>query len=143
MQNKSWECQKINKLNFLLHKKGDTEMHLIQDDNGNLMPHSHGHEHPHGERHHHHVPEGCQGKDCGQGCGQDCGHGTEGGDKMTALLDYMLKHNEHHAAELDQLAGKLEGSGKGDAAKQVRRAVDEYQKGNLYLKLALDLAREK
>ena len=113
-------------------------MHLVQDENGNLLPHGHGHSHGEGHSHSH---EGCGGTACTEGCGQECGHGPEG-DKMAALLDYMLKHNEHHAAELDQLAGKLSQSGKEAAAEQIRRAVDEYQKGNLYLKLALDLAKE-
>ncbi len=136
--------KKLTNQTSLCIKKGDTEMHLIQDENGNLLPHSHGHDHghSHGEGHHHHGAEGCGGKECKESCGQECGHGPEGADKMSALLDYMLKHNEHHAAELDQLAGKLAESGKEAAAEQVRRAVDEYQKGNLYLKLALDLAKE-
>lgn len=58
---------------------------------------------------------------------------------MTALVDYMLKHNEHHAAELDQVAEKLRQAGKDAAAEQIKKAVDEYQKGNLYLSLALSL----
>ncbi len=154
-------------------------MHLIQDENGNLCPHSHEHEHththtyehthPHSHEHghedeHDHVHEGEQGHcpghageaaDCGSHCG-GCGHAgheheghshTHGaaevpGDKMTALLDYMLKHNEHHAAELDQVAGKLQAEGKGAAAEQIKKAVDEFQKGNLYLSLALSMVKE-
>ena len=61
---------------------------------------------------------------------------------MTALLDYMLKHNEHHAAELDQVAGKLQAEGKSAAAEQIKKAVDEFQKGNLYLSLALSMVKE-
>jgi RNA binding exosome subunit len=64
------------------------------------------------------------------------------GDKMTALLDYMLKHNEHHAAELDQVADKLSADGKDAAAQQIKKAVDEFQKGNLYLSLALSMVKE-
>jgi RNA binding exosome subunit len=64
------------------------------------------------------------------------------GDKMTALLDYMLKHNEHHAAELDQVADKLSAEGKDAAAQQIKKAVDEFQKGNLYLSLALSMVKE-
>ena len=149
-------------------------MHLIQDENGNLCPHSHEHEHahthtyehthPHSHEHghedeHDHVHEGEHGhaedtgcaSHCG-GCGGHAGHEHEGhthahgeevsGDKMTALLDYMLKHNEHHAAELDQVAGKLQAEGKGAAAEQIKKAVDEFHKGNLYLSLALSMVKE-
>lgn len=61
---------------------------------------------------------------------------------MTAVLDYMLKHNEHHAAELDQMAAKLAAAGKDAAAQQIKKAVDEFQKGNLYLSLALSTVKE-
>lgn len=139
-------------------------MHLIKDENGNLCSHSHEHEHPHthtyehthahshehGHEHEHththsHEETGCSG--CTAGCG---GHEQEHAhehshshaapvtqDQMTALLDYMLKHNQSHAAELDQMAAKLQAAGKADAAEQIKKAVDEFQKGNLYLSLAL------
>ena len=61
---------------------------------------------------------------------------------MIALVDYMWKHNEHHAAELDQVAGKLREQGRGPAAEQIKKAVDEFQKGNMYLSLALSMLRE-
>lgn len=119
-------------------------MHLIQDENGNLCPHGHGdshphtHEHPHEDCHGHaHDAENCGG-DC-SGCG--AGQMSES-DKMAALLDYMLKHNEHHAAELDQVAEKLRTAGKTDAAEQIKKAVDEFQKGKLYLSLALSMVKE-
>ena len=54
----------------------------------------------------------------------------------------MLDHNTHHAAELDQMAQKLAADGHGNAAEQIRKAVDEFQKGNLYLSLALSLVKE-
>ena len=44
--------------------------------------------------------------------------------------------------ELDQVAEKLRSAGKGAAADQLRKAVDEFQKGNLYLNLALSLVKE-
>ena len=119
-------------------------MHLIQDENGNLCPH--GHEdslhHTHGHSHHHedghghtHDADSCSG-DCGT-----CGSNMSEPDKMAALLDYMLKHNEHHAAELDQVAEKLRAAGKDTAAEQIKKAVDEFQKGNLYLSLALSMVK--
>lgn len=54
----------------------------------------------------------------------------------------MLQHNEHHAAELDQMADKLRAAGMDVAAEQIRKAVDEFQKGNLYLSVALATVKE-
>lgn len=143
-------------------------MHLIHDENGNLCAHSHEHEHththtyehthPHSHEHGHeeeHEHSHEHAHSTGSGCASNCsgcgGHAehphTHGdapvqGDKMTALLDYMLKHNEHHAAELDQVAEKLQAEGKDAAAQQIKKAVDEFQKGNLYLSLALSMVKE-
>lgn len=138
-------------------------MHLIHDENGNLCTHSHDHEHVHQhtyehshvhshehghEEEHEHDHSGCT-SGC-SGCGgheHDHDHGhthsheAPQGDKMAALLDYMVKHNESHAAELDQVAEKLRQAGKDSAAEQIKKAVDEYQKGNLYLSLALSLVK--
>lgn len=99
-------------------------MHIIKDENGNVCPHGHEHSHSHA------GDAVCQ-KEC-QGCGE---HDPE--KENIALLTYMLQHNEHHAAELDQMAEKLRKSGQETAAEQIRKAVDEFQKGNLYLSVAL------
>lgn len=72
-----------------------------------------------------------------------CGSCNDCGDKTAALLDYMLKHNEHHAAELDQVADRLRAEGKEAAADQIKKAVDEFKKGNLYLGLALATVKEQ
>ena len=141
-------------------------MHLIKDENGNLCSHSNEHEHPHThtyehthphshehgheEEHDHthedHGESGCGG--CASGCGSHS-HGHEHShempgrpDQMTAVLDYMLRHNQSHAAELDQMAAKLQAAGKENAAEQIKKAVDEFQKGNLYLSLALSMVKE-
>ncbi|WP_283683864.1 cobalt transporter [Parablautia sp. Marseille-Q6255] len=139
-------------------------MHLIHDENGNLCAHTHDHEHPHthtyehththshehgheNEHEHTHDHTECAQSACESGCG-GCGHDhsheaqAPQGDKMVALLDYMLKHNEHHAAELDQVAENLRRAGKDAAAEQIKKAVDEFQKGNLYLGLALASVKE-
>lgn len=108
-------------------------MHLIHDENGNPVPHGHDAAHGHDHAHSH---EGCGASACGS-CSSDCG-----ADKTAALLDYMLKHNEHHAAELDQVADKLRAEGREAAAEQIRKAVDEFKKGNLYLGLALAAVKE-
>ncbi len=136
-------------------------MHLIKDENGNICSHSHDHEHMHTHTYEHsHVhshehghedehnhehghgqthSHGCQGA-CDESC-NGCEPQTEK-DKMTAVLGYMLEHNQHHAAELDQMAGKLRAAGMENAANQISKAVEEFQKGNLYLSVALADVKE-
>ncbi len=123
-------------------------MHLIKDENGNLVQHGHAaytHEHTHedGVTHthtHRHeegesmtihtvmdtaVPASCQDGDCK--------------NETVALLTYMLQHNEHHAAELDQMADNLEKMDMDAAAKTIKEGVADFQKGNMRLGLALTL----
>ena len=71
-----------------------------------------------------------------------CGSEEKCKDENLALLTYMLQHNEHHAAELDEMADKLEKAGMADAAKQIREGVSDFQKGNMRLSLALTLVKE-
>ena len=92
-------------------------MHLLKDENGNVIPHGHG-EHEH------------------------C-HEQADADKTKALLTYMLQHNEHHAAELDQMADNLDKLGMKEAAKTIRDGVTDFQKGNMRLGLALTLVKEE
>ncbi len=95
-------------------------MHLIKDENGNLIPHghehvhehthedghththAHTHEHGHEEEHHHHHDHdhGCEGS-CDTGC-NGCGGAAKEDPKaqLVALLGYMLDHNESHARSL-------------------------------------------
>ncbi|MCD8021520.1 MAG: cobalt transporter [Lachnospiraceae bacterium] len=135
-------------------------MHQIQDEQGNPIPHEHehthththtyehshphthehGHEHEHNHEHTHGPEEEHSHAHCGA-C-EEQGVKMPQGDKKVALLDYMMKHNEHHAAELDQVAEQFHADGREDAAEQIRKAVDEFQKGNLYLKLALSMVQE-
>ena len=75
-------------------------MHLIKDENGNLIQHGHEHTHQHthadGVSHTHaHTHDGSEGHDHthneGQNCSTDCG-GCQGGDcknETVALLTYM------------------------------------------------------
>ena len=140
-------------------------MHLIKDENGNLISHGHAHEHAHthtyehthehthehgheeehnhnheGHGHHHSAPSGECGGQCGE-CSSDCGHDPK--KEALALVTYMLQHNEHHAAELDQMADNLVKLGLDEAAKQIKESVSDFQKGNLRLSLALTLMKEQ
>lgn len=144
-------------------------MHLIKDENGNLISHGHAHEHAHTHTiehthehthehgheeehdhsheahshhehtHHEHGENGCEGH-CGS-CGSDCDHDPK--KEALALVTYMLQHNEHHAAELDQMADNLVKLGMDEAAKQIRESVGDFQKGNIRLSLALTLMKEQ
>ena len=91
--------------------------------------HDHEHDHDHGCEEH--ACDGCSG----------------GSDKCknesVALLNYMVDHNEHHAAELDQMADNLAKLGMDTAAKQIKEAVADFQKGNLRLRLALTTVKEE
>lgn len=123
-------------------------MHLIKDENGNVMPHNHSdghthehtHEHSHGEGHSHGHSHSCGHS---HECGSACGSSNECKNETVALLSYMLDHNEHHAAELDQMADNLQKLGMDAAAKQIKDAVSDFQKGNLRLSLALTTVKEQ
>ena len=134
-------------------------MHLIKDENGNLVQHGHEHtpEHTHAHTHadgvththsHSHEAEGGHAHSHGNGCGDghdQCGS-CEGGDckkETIALLTYMLQHNEHHAAELDQMADNLQKMGLDNSAKSIKEAVADFQKGNMRLGLSLTLVKEE
>ncbi|MDO5336802.1 MAG: cobalt transporter [Eubacteriales bacterium] len=129
-------------------------MHLIKDENGNLIHHGHEHTHEHvhadGTTHthahshensdsHEHAHETCSEghQHCGSCTGGDCKNET------VALLTYMLQHNEHHAMELDQMADNLKKLGMDAAAKSIKDGVSDFQKGNLRLSLALNLVKQE
>ena len=134
-------------------------MHLIKDENGNLVQHGHEHtpEHTHEHTHadgvththsHSHEAEGGHAHSHGNGCGDGHDHcgSCEGGDckkETIALLTYMLQHNEHHATELDQMADNLQKMGLDNSAKTIKEAVADFQKGNMRLGLALTLVKEE
>lgn len=124
-------------------------MHLIKDENGNLVHHGHAdsHEHTHEHTHedgvtHSHAEGDSHCHTHGDG---HCGS-CESGDcknETVALLTYMLQHNEHHAAELDQMADNLKKLNMDAAAKTIKEAVSDFQKGNMRLGLALTLVKEE
>ncbi|OUQ24432.1 hypothetical protein B5E77_13735 [Lachnoclostridium sp. An131] len=101
-------------------------MHIVDGEHG----HAHGHAHEHA---HDHVHEHCGS--CG-GC-----EDKKPGSEQEALLSYMLDHNKHHAAELADVAKKFRETGKEDVAVQIEKAIENFDKGNLYLSLALSLVK--
>ena len=111
-------------------------MHVVTDENGNPIPHGagehnhdHHHEHEHSHEHEHghsHEHESRAQEECKK-------------DPTTALLTYMIDHNEHHAAEIVDMAADIESKGKAEAAAKMKEAVDEFNKGNALLREALEL----
>ena len=95
------------------------------------MEHSHEHTHPHShdgvEHTHPHTHEGHSHGD------------VQGEDKTAALLQYMLDHNVHHAAELSDLAKQFSG----EVEHQLLHAVASFDQGNGYLSAALELLKKK
>lgn len=119
-------------------------MHIITDENGNPIPHG-GHGHEHHDHDHHAHDHGHSHEECHEECSHEhCGNCQEADPKqqLTALLTYMLQHNQSHAAELDQMAEKIRSAGMEQAAEQIKKGVDEFQKGNMYLSLALSMVKE-
>lgn len=107
-------------------------MHHVHDEHCSCGcgGHDHGHDHEHGHHHHEHH-EGC---DCG------CG-GQQTPDEDTAVLSYMLDHNRHHALELKEIAAHLREAGKDEAAAQIEKGVEDFEKGNMRLSIALSLVK--
>jgi len=125
------------------HEHTHTHTHEHNHDHGHTHDHSHdcgcGHDHAHdhdcgcghdhGHDHHHH-----------EGCGCGCG-GHEQPDENVAILTYMLDHNRHHALELKEIAKHLREVGKDDAAAQIEKGVEDFEKGNMRLSIALSLVK--
>ena len=112
--------------------------------------HTHTHTHPHtheGEHVHDHAHEhGCQGHTHQHSHGEGGCQGCQGGcerpaNEQEAILAYMLDHNRHHAAELLEIAKQFKAAGKEDAAVQIEKAVEDFEKGNMRLSIALSLVR--
>lgn len=106
--------------------------------------HSHcgcgGHEHHDHHHDHHHEECGC-GHDHHDGCDCGCGHDHGQPDENVAVLSYMLDHNRHHAMELKEIAAHLREEGKEEAAAQIDKGVEDFEKGNMRLSIALSLVK--
>jgi len=98
--------------------------------------HDHEHDHHHEECGHDHEHH--------HGCGHDhhgCGHDHGPQDENVAILSYMLDHNRHHAMELKEIAAHLREEGKEEAAAQIEKGVEDFEKGNMRLSIALSLVK--
>lgn len=99
-------------------------MHVTNEEHSHCGCGCGGHEHTH-EHHHEHTHEH--------------GHGEHPQDEDTAVLTYMLDHNRHHAQELAAIAKHLREQGKEEAAAQIEKGVEDFEKGNMRLSIALSL----
>lgn len=103
------------------HHEHDTYTHSHEHTHpGEAAPHTHPHTHEHGHDHEHTHSHDLTG------------------DKTTALLQYMLDHNIHHAAELNDIAQQLSG----EAQHQLLHAVESFDQANGYLSAALELLKK-
>lgn len=62
---------------------------------------------------------------------------ADSAEELTAVLEFMLRHNISHTGELDQLADKLRQTGKTEAADGISAALGKYNEGNSLLAEAL------
>ena len=107
-------------------------MHLF--DHGHTHTHEHEHDHSHCHCHEHQHDHGHEH------CHDHAHLHAEGGSvspQTVAVLKYMLDHNIHHAAELNDLAGQLSG----EARHQMLHAVEAFDQANGYLSAALELLK--
>lgn len=95
------------------HDHAHIHEHTHTDEHGAVYTHSHQHSH---EGEHQHV---------------------HGGAQATAVLQYMLDHNIHHAGELSDIAAQFDG----EARHQLLHAVESFDQANGYLSAALDLLK--
>lgn len=58
-------------------------------------------------------------------------------DKLRALLPHWLEHNEEHAADFARWAATVEEAGQGEAAAQIRSAIERMEQANEALRAAL------
>lgn len=57
-------------------------------------------------------------------------------EELVALITYLIKHNESHSKELEELASSLKEIDE-EAYKKVNEAVLSYKEGNKHLEEAL------
>ncbi len=137
-------------------------MHMVDGEHGHSHgscgcagEHSHEHTHTHTHPHTHegeHAHEHAHEHGCGHEHSHDHGHGEQGcegcqggcqkpANEQEAVLAYMLDHNRHHAAELLEIAKQFKTTGQEEAAVQIEKAVEDFEKGNMRLSVALSLVR--
>ena len=99
--------------------------------------HIHEHTHTHGGEEHTHAHSHCHCHEHGHDHGALHAENGAVSPQTVAVLKYMLDHNIHHAAELNDLAGQISG----EAQHQLQHAVEAFDQANGYLSAALELLK--
>ncbi|MEA4965470.1 MAG: cobalt transporter [Oscillospiraceae bacterium] len=101
--------------------------------------HEYGHHHDHEhDQEHEHEHDHTHSADCQGDCGHDCAACSQDPKaELLALMNYMVKHNTAHCAELEGLGKQLKELGMEQAYEQVLQAVSDFEKGNLRLSTVL------
>ncbi len=71
--------------------------------------------------------------------GQEAENRDEVEKETRALVSYMMDHNKHHAKELLEMASKLKGMGKSEAAGKIDGAAAKLDEASVKLDEALSL----
>ena len=105
------------------HEHTHSRSHEHTHSDGTVHSHEHEHSHTHEHTHEHsHGP-------------------VENKDQIVALLDYMVKHNRSHEAELGKVIEKLSELDKKDAAEFVAKAQKCFAEGNELLLKAYEMVK--
>ena len=70
-------------------------------------------------------------------------HGADSREEAEAKLQFMLSHNEHHVAELHDLAHALEHFGFAGKAALITEAIASYESVNALLKNAIEAMEDQ
>ena len=91
----------------------------------NGVTHSHPHEHAHTHSHEHpHSHDNLHNEQSSHI------HSQDSAEQLTALMNYMVNHNEAHTKELVDVTHQLSHIGNEWAWEQVMSAVADYENGN-------------
>ena len=115
-------------------------MHILRDENNNIIEHGHGdHDHAHTHTHTHADGTTHSHEHTHEGEHEHEHHGHEGTpmDELKAMLKYMVGHNASHVRETQELAEQLKDENP-DVYMTINDAVAEFEKGNALLSDALE-----
>ena len=111
-------------------KISNSRMYQVTGELRDAQDHDHDHDHDHGHGHSHSHG------------GHSHSHGPAGDftpmEELLALMKYTVKHNEAHAAELEDLAWKLYDAGGCEVFAKVMAAVSDFEEGNCRLAEAME-----
>ena len=110
-------------------------MHLLKDENGNVIPHGDGPAHKHEHDHDH----GCEEHAC-----DGCSGGSDKSKKESlAPLNYMVDNKKQHAAELDQKGENLAKMGVETAANKIQKEEADFSKSKLQFRVGPTTEKEE